>query len=365
MKTIILIPAYKPEESFADFSQRLVERGHRVVAVNDGSGPEFDDVFERVAAMGVTVLRHDVNKGKGRALKTGFEYITEHEPDKGLVVTADCDGQHTIPDIERIIATEEEHPDAFVIGGRFRDKSVKVPLRSRLGNGITRILFRVATGIKIHDTQTGLRGIPASLFGEMLKIKGERYEYEMNMLLYLRDWRNEYIEVPIETVYINENAGSHYSPFKDSLRILAQIIKFTASSMFCFLIDYILFIVFSTWVFAKGDTNLATLTGVSGTGIFVTLLSSLSLSYICARVISATLNYTLNRRLVFKKGTKSSALKYLILTIAIMLVGALLTGLFIKWSGWPGFVCKIIVDFFLFFVNFFFQREWVFRKKKS
>ena len=119
MKTIILIPAYKPEESFADFSQRLVERGHRVVAVNDGSGPEFDDVFERVAAMGVTVLRHDVNKGKGRALKTGFEYITEHEPDTGLVVTADCDGQHTIPDIERIIATEEEHPDAFVIGGGF------------------------------------------------------------------------------------------------------------------------------------------------------------------------------------------------------------------------------------------------------
>ena len=365
MKTVILIPAYKPEESFVDFSERLIARGHRVVAVNDGSCEEFDGIFERVEAMGVTVLRHDVNRGKGRALKTGFGYIVESEKDTDFVVTADCDGQHKIEDIERLIAAEEENPGAFIIGGRFRDKSVKVPLRSRIGNGITRLLFHVATGIKIHDTQTGLRGIPAVLFDEMLKTKGERYEYEMNMLLGLRDWGCEYIELPIETVYINDNAGSHYSVFRDSMRIFGQILKFTASSLFCFSVDYILFIVFSTWVFADGDKNLATLTGLTGNNVFVTLLESLSLSYICARVISGTLNYTLNRRLVFKKGTKSSALKYFILTVVIMLAGSLLTGLMIKYIGWPGFVCKIIVDFVLYFVNYYFQREWVFRKKRK
>ena len=114
MKTVILIPAYKPEESFVDFSERLIARGHRVVAVNDGSGEEFDGIFERVEAMGVTVLRHDVNRGKGRALKTGFGYIVESENDTDFVVTADCDGQHKIEDIERLIAAEEENPGAFI-----------------------------------------------------------------------------------------------------------------------------------------------------------------------------------------------------------------------------------------------------------
>lgn len=364
MNTVILIPAYKPEESFVEFSALLKSRGHVVVAVDDGGGDAFADVFRRVGELGVDVVTHDVNRGKGRALKTGLRHIVDNYPETELVVTADCDGQHKPEDIERIIAAGEEHPNAIIIGGRFQDKSTKIPFKSRLGNGVTRLLFRFATGLKIHDTQTGLRGLPASLFDKLIDLEGERYEYEMNMLLYMRDWDCEFAEIPIETVYINKNAGTHYSPLKDSLRILSRIIKFAASSLICFLLDYILFILFSRFVFAEGDTNLSTLLGIRSAGIFVTLLGSLSLSYILARVIAATCNYLLNRRVVFKKGTKHSALKYFVLSVMIMLVGSLLTGLMIRFLPIPGAICKIMVDFCLYFVNYYFQREWVFRKRK-
>ena len=183
MNTIILIPAYKPEESFVDFSALLKERGHVVVAVNDGSGEAFEDIFRRVRDLGVDVIEHDVNKGKGRALKTGLRHIVDSYPETDLVVTADCDGQHKLADIERIIEAGKNNPDAVIIGGRFQDKNVKIPFKSRFGNGVTRLLFRFATGLKIHDTQTGLRGLPASLFDKLLALEGERYEYEMNMLL--------------------------------------------------------------------------------------------------------------------------------------------------------------------------------------
>ena len=359
LKTVILIPAYKPEESFVDFSERLIAKGHTVVAVDDGGGEAFADVFKRVEAIGVTVVTHEVNRGKGRALKTGIGYVCEHMPDVDLIVTADCDGQHRIEDIEKVISTAEENPGVMVIGGRFRDKTVKVPFKSRLGNGFTRVIFRLATGTKIHDTQTGLRGLPKKMFSELLKVKGERYEYEMNMLLMLHVWEQEFVEIPIETVYVNNNAGSHYNPFKDSLRILGEILKFTAVSLISFLIDYIAFILLSQFVFKDGGINFATLFNVSGW--VGAAISTFSLAYLVARIISGTFNYFANRKLVFKRGSGSSAAKYLALALAIMLVGALLTGLLVNF-GWNKYLVKILIDSGLYVANYYFQREWVFKK---
>ncbi|MBP5312105.1 MAG: bifunctional glycosyltransferase family 2/GtrA family protein [Clostridia bacterium] len=363
MKTVILIPAYKPEESFVDFSRRLTERGHCVVAVDDGGGEAFADIFKRVGELGVKVVKHDVNRGKGRALKTGIQYITENMPDTELVVTADCDGQHRIEDIEKVIKTAEETPGVFVIGGRFRDKKVKVPFKSRLGNGFTRFLFMVATGSKIYDTQTGLRGLPAHLFPELLKVKGERYEYEMNMLLMLHIWEQDFVEIPIETVYVNNNAGTHYNPFKDSIRILHEILKFMAASMASFVIDYVAFILLSDLVFNKGGVNLATLLGLES-GWFAQILATFSLAYICARIISGTFNYLLNRKIVFKKGSGSSAGKYLLLAVIIMITGALATGGLIR-LGWNEYLVKILIDGGLYVFNYFMQREWVFKKSSK
>ncbi len=363
MNTVILIPAYKPEESFVEFSRRLREEGHTVVAVDDGGGELFAGVFERVEALGVTVLHHEVNRGKGQALKTGIEYVYEQMPDTDFIVTADCDGQHRIEDIERVIEAGEKEPGVFVIGGRFRDRSVKVPLKSRIGNGFTRIIFRLATGTKIYDTQTGLRGLPKKLFPELIKVKGERYEYEMNMLLMLHVWEQDFVEIPIETVYINNNSGTHYNAFKDSVRILREILKFTAASMLSFLIDYVAFILLSTFVFKDGGVNIATLAGLDS-GWVAEILMTFSLAYMCARLISGTFNYLVNRKLVFKKGSGSSALKYLVLAVVLMLAGSFATGGLLR-LGWNKFLVKILVDGGLFAVSYFLQREWVFKKTKN
>ncbi len=329
------------------FSAELLSRGMTVVAVDDGSGEAFDPIFNKVGELGVNVVRYAENRGKGVALKTGFKYISENMPCTEAVVTADCDGQHKIADIEKIIAEMAENPGKIILGGRFSESDVKIPFRSKVGNGFTRTVFALATGLKIRDTQTGLRGIPAALIPEMLKIKGERYEYEMNMLLALGDLGCGFKEIPIETVYENNNAGSHYSLFKDSARILSQIFKFCLSSMVCFLLDYILFLVFA----AVLPENKA-------------IFGAFSLAYVLARVVSASVNYVLNRGVVFKKGGVSSLPKYIVLAVSVMLLGSYLTNL-LTLTGLVPILCKLLVDLPLYFINYFVQREWVFTKKRS
>ena len=347
MNPIILIPAYKPEQSFVDFSSELVSRGHKIIAVDDGGGESYAGIFRQVEAMGVTVLHHDVNRGKGAALRTGFDYIVKERPEIDGVVTADCDGQHKIADIERIIEEMEKNPDKMIIGGRFSESDVKIPFRSRFGNTATRLIFRLATGLAIRDTQTGLRGIQKNLFAKMHDIPGDRYDYEMNMLLYLKDWQCGFVEIPIETVYIDNNSGSHYHAFRDSMIILRQILKFCAASLFCFLIDYVLFIVFSTTIFKDKW-----------------ILGTFSTAYVAARMISATVNYIINRRLVFKKGDGLSVLKYICVAVVVMLIGSSVTGLLAK-ANIPDIICKIIIDIPLYFVNYNLQKWWVFKTKKG
>jgi len=346
MKNIILIPAYKPEQSFVDFSTELVSHSHTVVAVDDGGGETFAEIFKKVEDLGVIVLHHQVNKGKGAALRTGFKYIIDNMHEVNGVVTADCDGQHKIVDIERVMKEMDENPGKMVLGGRFAD-NVKVPIKSQIGNTLTRLIFRMATGLKIRDTQTGLRGIPQSLFQNMMEVKGDRYEYEMNMLLYLRDWECGFVEIPIETIYENNNAGSHYNPIKDSMRIFGQIFKFCLSSLASWVVDYGLFILFDLLLF-------------KGAGLF----GIFSIAYLLARVISSVVNYILNRHLVFKKGGKNSVYKYFALVIAVMLVGSSVTDL-LQIANIPTIVCKIIIDVPLYVANYFIQRSWVFAKDKK
>ena len=252
MDSVILIPAYKPDHKFVDFSRNLRGMGLSVLAVDDGSGEAYASFFAEAEALGVRVVHHPENKGKGRALKTGFREIAENMPEVSMIVTADCDGQHTPEDLMRVLETMRKAPGKMIIGGRFSNKEDEVPIRSRIGNGITRYVFRAATGLKIRDTQTGLRGIPSSLIPMLLKLPGERYEYEMNMLLYLREWEVEYEEIPIATVYIDNNEGSHYNTLRDSWRVFVQIFKFCLAAVISFLADYILFILFDTVVFAGG-----------------------------------------------------------------------------------------------------------------
>ena len=310
------------------------------MSVDDGSGEDCRPFFVKARTMGVNVVAHDINKGKGAALRTGFQYIAEHFPNVDGVITADCDGQHTVRDILRVSRFMKRYPNRLILGGRFSENK-KIPLRSAFGNHFTRIIYRMATGLSIRDTQTGLRGIPMKYLPKLMTVTGERYEYEMNVLLKLKEWDLRFLEIPIDTIYIDDNRKSHYNPLRDSWRILKQILKFCASSMFCFAVDYLLFLLFDR-LFG----------GSSGA------------AYICARVISGGVNYFLNSRFVFKRATATTLIKYSVVALCIAGLGAGGTWLFKELLRLPSILCKFLIDMPMFVLSYVAQREFVFRKRR-
>ena len=223
-KRIALIPAYKPDEKMAALAEELAAEGFAVVIVNDGSGSGYNRLFTAVRRY-ADVVAHTQNMGKGAALKTGIRYISEHFEAPYVIVTADADGQHTVADICKTAKMSEENPVSLVLGCRAFDKDV--PLRSRFGNTVTRHVFRLCSGARVSDTQTGLRAFGSGLSELMLCIDGDRYEYEMNVLMEFAQRRLSMIECPIETVYLDGNRSSHFSTVKDSARIYRGILSYT------------------------------------------------------------------------------------------------------------------------------------------
>jgi glycosyltransferase involved in cell wall biosynthesis len=352
MDFVILIPAYQPDDKLTAFARELKDAGLEALIVDDGSDPEKCGAqFAACEELGYTVVHHEQNRGKGAALRTGLAAIAERFPDTRWVITADSDGQHTLESLKKVADACRENPEALVIGGRFQDKE-SIPFRSRLGNGFTRGAFKLATGLSIHDTQTGLRGIPAYSIPDMLKLKGDRYEYEMNMLLALKGWGMPFVEVPIETIYIDNNAGSHFHPVRDSLRVLSQIFKFISASLISFLVDYLLYALFlyalCPLIWGKPLPSLA-----------------VPVSYFAARVLSGVVNYILNSRFVFKSAGVRQAVGYAILWLIILGLGMLGSYLIRDLLRWPGIVCKLCVDLPLFLLSYFVQRELIFKKKRK
>lgn len=210
---VVLIPAYQPDEKLRAFVEQLKEGFAHVVVVDDGS-TEGREVFAQVRPLVDAVLVHEVNRGKGAALKTGLKWIYESLPEAKGVVTADADGQHRPPDVARVAEAVRTRPGGLVLG--VRAFVGKVPFRSLLGNYWTIFFFWLFTGLLIRDTQTGLRGIPRALVPRLLELKGERYEYEMRMLVDARKHPEKPLQLPIETVYIDGNKSSHFHPLRDT-----------------------------------------------------------------------------------------------------------------------------------------------------
>ena len=180
-RVIVLIPAYKPDDRLTELVKELREKNLDVLLVDDGGGETFKKIFEDCKALGAQVAVHAVNQGKGRALKTGLNAALLLYPDMTGVVTADADGQHTPADILRLIEAMDQHENTLVLGSRAFTGNV--PFKSLWGNRITRAVYALASGVKVGDTQTGLRGLPRCSIAEMIRIDGARYEYELNVLL--------------------------------------------------------------------------------------------------------------------------------------------------------------------------------------
>lgn len=226
MDTIVLIPAYQPDEKLLSTLEALDALNFGLVVVDDGSGKDYDDIFIQ-AGKYARVIRYAVNRGKGGALKQGIRCIRKCFPNCRYLITADADGQHSPSDIANLSKRLMEGEHRFVIGSRAFVG--EVPLRSRFGNSLTRQVFALVSGVRVQDTQTGLRGFDRSLFDWLLSIPGNRYEYEMNVLMSAARDQIEIDEISIQTIYENDNSTSHFDPIKDSIKIYKEILKFAIS----------------------------------------------------------------------------------------------------------------------------------------
>jgi glycosyltransferase involved in cell wall biosynthesis len=222
---VVLVPACDPGPTLIPLIVSLLEQGFgAIIVVNDGSSSASAQTFAELELLNrVHVLRHAINLGKGRALKNGINYFLAEVPGFDVLVTADSDGQHTPADIARVAHAALRADGKAVLGSRVFVKDV--PLRSHLGNRLTRHIFAFVTGARLADTQTGLRAFPRAMLPALLLLKGERYEYEMSVLAHICRKGNRPLEVPIQTIYIDGNISSHFDPIRDSLSIYLVLVR--------------------------------------------------------------------------------------------------------------------------------------------
>ena len=354
MKSVsVIIPAYKPDEKMLHTLETLIQTGFTdILVVDDGSGEEFSPIFEQVKTIPqCTLLRHPVNRGKGAALKTAMTFFLDNRPEQAGVVTADADGQHLPEDIAATAQAMLEH-NTVVLG--CRDFSLPhVPSTSRAGNRITIAVFRLFFGMKVSDTQTGLRAFPRTLLPKIMQAKGDRYEFETHMIFLMNRLKLALDEVKIATVYIEENKSSHFRVVRDSIRIYSLILKYLLSSIAGAVID-------------EGVFYLIKL--LFGTIAMVWFVPSTFIAAFGARVVSSLVNYLINAKMVFEgKTNKQTLVRYYILAVAQILVSAavvfLLEHLLSISSPALSTLVKMVVDTILFFFSFRIQHKWVFNDK--
>ena len=355
-QALMLIPSLEPDERLPVYVRALLDSGFgQVVIVDDGSSAKYQDIFNRLDAMdGCDVIHHEVNKGKGVALKTGYAYIQKNFHNAIGVITADADGQHTVDDCLKLAQALCEGKDELYLGSRDFNLS-HVPPKSRYGNKITSLVFKLLYGQWLPDTQTGLRAFPASRLTFMQEVEGDRFEYEMNVLIACARAGMPMKPITIETIYENENSGSHFHPLRDSYRIykviLGSFIKFMGASIASFLID--------NGVFALCENLL-----------FAGMLDGREfLSTVIARVISAPCNFLMNKNFVFKaKNSKKAFTRYIILAVGLLLCSAVGVELLVELLHFApalASLVKIVVDLVLYLVSYRVQNKWVFQEDET
>jgi glycosyltransferase involved in cell wall biosynthesis len=340
---VLIIPAYNPDRALLDISQDLADRGFgQIIVINDGSGEEYSEVFEGLTKNNrVTLLRHKTNLGKGGALKSAFQYVIKELSGRIVnVITVDADGQHRVEDVLSIARKSRIFPEQLILG--VRDFSGKVPLRSRFGNLLTQHAMRLVKRIDLDDTQTGLRSIPYGFLDSAVNITCNRYEFELECIFLAKQMGLEIVQVPIETIYANDNRLSHFRPIVDSMRIYFVFLRFVLISLSSFVLD------------------LAAFT------LIYWLSSSIVVSTYSARLLSGSFNFALNKYLAFHSRQRSRLIResvsYILLAIMIATASALAVSAFSQSKEVNSVAAtKVIVDLFLFVASFLVQRLIIFR----
>ena len=338
-KIIVLIPSYEPDDKLIKLVDKLTHEDLDIVVVNDGSGKEYNKIFNELKSAKVT--SYSTNKGKGHALKTGYKYIKEHYKSNYVVVTMDSDGQHDIKDALKLCNAVMKDKKTLYIGKRKISKNT--PLRSRFGNTITRFVYHIVSKIHVYDTQTGLRAFSDELMDFMIGVKGERFEYEMNVLLECPLNGIDIKELEIKVIYIDNNSGSHFDTIKDSYKVYKEIFKYISVSFMSFLLDYSLYV------------------------IILLISNNIVLSNVLARIASGTFNFTLNKNFVFKSKNKTvvSFIQYVLLAVIILLINTYLLNYFVNVLGANKYIIKLVIELALSIISWSVQKFIIFRNKKS
>ena len=339
--SVIVIPAYQPSENLITLVHTLSLYGYSAIVVDDGSDSNCSHIWEQLKDFSI-IIHHPQNLGKGAALKTAFQFINNTVPEANYIITMDADGQHLPQDMEQVASYARKHAGTLVLGSRSFETNT--PLRSKLGNKLTRFVFSLIAKTNIQDTQTGLRAFDRSLLDYMLNIPGSRYEYEMNVLLRCREHHIPIAEVPIQTVYLDKkNSSSHFDTIQDSVQIYKNILKFTSSSLVSFLADYILFLLL--------------------TMLFPAETIFLIMSNVLARLGSAALNFTLNTKAVFHDShpLNQTLSQYATLALSVLAANSLLLTIFVNMMGVPTTFAKLITEMILFILSYTVQSKVIFR----
>lgn len=349
-KIYIIIPALNPDEKMLTLISDLKQEGYdNILLVDDGSKEEKKKLFkESCEKFNCELITHYQNMGKGRALKYAFNHLLTSDKEFCAVVTVDCDGQHKPKDVSKLVERYTTSGDNnLILGVREFDK--KVPLKSSFGNKMTRSTMSMFCGVKVSDANTGLRLFPKPVMVKFLNTAGDRFQYEINMLLETKEKEVGIVEVPIETIYYENNKSTHFRPIVDSFRIYSLFFKYIFASVSSFILDFLLYA-----LFIKLTKN-------------ISFMSYIVLSTICARVISATYNFAINRKQVFKsdQGIAKTAVQYLVLAVATMFASGLLVDVLVTYLSFNVYWAKILVDAVLFLINFKVQRDFIFTKRKK
>jgi len=354
-ETIILIPSLEPDDRLLSYVRQLQDYGFtKLVVVDDGSGEAYQSIFEELEDNGCALLRHTENQGKGEALKTGFRYIVQHYGRAHYVVTADSDGQHAAEDVYRIAQEAKRHPDDLLLGVRDFSEG-GIPPKSLLGNRMTSFIFALLYGKKLSDTQTGLRAFSTGLLPFMLNVRGKRFEYELQMLISCIQSGITIQTVPIQVIYENGNAGTHFKAIQDSARVMgvlfANFFRFISSSLASSVVDLGI-----AWFLIDF------LRPIMGEQHYLRIL----LATVIARVISIVVNYVLNKYFVFRKeDSRGSLWRYLTLCGLIILLSS--TGVYLSHTLFlvDEKAAKFVCDAILFLLSFQLQRRWVFAARRQ
>jgi len=337
-----VLPAYQPGKALLRTVQRLAAAPFAaIVVVNDGSGPESDIWFAALRSIPkVHVLEHAVNLGKGAALKTGLNYALCNLPTECGVVTADADGQHDPEDIISVASLLAHHPESLILGVREFKKGI--PLRSLLGNNITRGVLRAVLGQKFADSQTGLRGIPRPLAMQLLRIPSNGYEFELDMLIACKHHSYPILETPIQALYFDGNSSSHFNPVLDSMKIYFVLLRFSMIAILTAILDNLIF-----WAAFRSTHSLLE-------------------SQVAGRLVAMVFNYLAARRAVFLSQEAPSATvpKYVLLVAFNGVISyAIITVLMARFSL-PAAGAKLLAETALFLANFTIQRDFIFKTNR-